>query len=432
MNKLTILRYWLYLTEVSKRFSLYLVFFIIAIFLISCAVKPRIAPIKKTITIFYTGDLKLKNIARIAKFVRQEKSKNPCLFIVNGKIFTEESITTLYRGEVEIAILNSAGIDAIVLTPDFLRFGIQRAQELINKGDFFFLGANLSQTNQSKPFAHEYLIKDLAGTKVAIIGLLYDSINPYLNLSGIEPKDPIHTTKRLVPLLRMRSDIVGLVTTNAETLALSDIDFTIGANNLKGISVSACQEDEILCRFDIFLGDNNRIIDFKNSVINIADSISDELVTTTIKKYQSRSDSILNSKIVELNKELNIQDLTDKITQAILTETKADAVIMPNPLIRQAIPKGTITYQTLFDYLNFTKNLFIITLKGKEIKDLETSKLNLVLSAKLKKIQPANNYKVVITTEFLAFNHDWQDKAITLTDKTLIAMLSNYLKKGGK
>ncbi len=415
-----------------KRFVLRIFIFFITFLLLSCAVKPRIAPIKKTITIFYTGDLKLKNIARIAKFVRQEKSKNPCLFIVNGKIFSDEPITTLYRGEVEIAILNSAGIDAIVLTPDFLRFGIQRARELINKGDFFFLGANLSQTNQSKPFAHEYLIKDLANTKVSLLGLLYDSINPYLNLSGIERKDPIHTVKRLVPLLRMRSDLVGLITTATETLALKDIDFTIGANNLKGISVSACQEDEILCRFDIFLGDNNRIVDFKNSVINIADSISDELVLTTIKKYQSMTDSMLNSKIVELKKELNIKDLTDKITQAILTETKADAVIMPNPLIRQAIPKGTITYQTLFDNLNFTQNLFIITLNGKEIKDLETSKLNLVLSTKLKKIQPANNYKVVMTSEFLAFNYEWQDKEIFLTDASLIAMLSDYLKKGGK
>ena len=397
-------------------------------------INPRIAPIKQTITIFYAGDLKLNNIARIAKFVKQEKSKNPCLFIVNSKIFSDEPITTLYRGEVEIAILSSAGIDAIVLTPDFLRFGIKRAQELINKGDFFFLGANLSQAKQSKAFAHEYLIKDLAKTKLSLLGLLFDSLNTYLTLSGIVRKDPIHKTKRLVPLLRMRSDLVGLVTTTAETLGLNDIDFVIGANNLKGISVPVCKKDEILCRLDLFLGDNNRIVDYQNSVINITDSISDEIVTTIIKKYQSRTDSILNSKIIELKREMNIKDLTDVITQAILAETKADAVVISNPFVRQAIPKGNLTYQTLFNNLNFTQNLFIITLSGKEIENLKTSKLSMFLSTKLKKlkIQPSNNYKVVITPEFFATNHDWQNKTISLTNETLIAMLSNYLMKGGK
>ena len=417
----------------SKRYLLYLIIFVISISLLSCAIKPRIAPIKQTITIFYTGDLKLNNIARISRFVKQEKTKNPCLFVVNGKIFSEEPITTLYRGEAEIAILNSAGIDALVLTVDFLRFGTKRAQELINKGDFFFLGANLTQSNQPKPFTHEYLIKDLAKTKVSLLGLVYDSINPYLKISEIKRKDPIHTVKRLVPLLRMRSDLIGLVTTTVDTLALSDIDFVIGANNLKGISVPVCKEDEILCRLDLFLGDNNRIVDFKNSVVNIVDSIADdEYGKSILNKYKSKSDSIMDSRIVEIKMDLDLKNFTDIINQAILTETKADGIVLPNPFITKPIPKGTITYRTLFDNLSFTENLFIITLSGKEIENLKATKSNMVLSTKLKKLQPTNNYKFVTTLEFLTTNLDWYNKEINLTDVTFITMLSNYLKKGGK
>jgi len=101
--------------------------------------------------------------------------RNPGLFIINGKIFSEDPISTLYRGEAEITILNSAGIDAIVLTPDFLRFGFKRAQELINQGDFFFLGANLYQTDKLRALAHEYFIKDLAKTKISILGILSEN-----------------------------------------------------------------------------------------------------------------------------------------------------------------------------------------------------------------------------------------------------------------
>ncbi|MDH5684799.1 MAG: 5'-nucleotidase C-terminal domain-containing protein, partial [candidate division WOR-3 bacterium] len=367
--------------------------------------------------------------------VKQEKTKNPCLFIIHGKIFSEEPITTLYRGEAEIAILNAAEIDAIVLTPDFLRFGSQRAQALINQGDFFFLGANIYNRAKKRPLAQEYLIKNLDDTKISLLGLLVDSNDLYLRLQEIEYKDPIYTAKKLIPLLKMRSDLVGLSSAKSDTLALTDLNFVIGPLNPNSISAQACGSDENLRRLDLFLSDDNVIIDYQNSVVPLVDTISeDNLIKAAIQNFTTRHDSMLDTKITEIKKDLDLKNLTNLVNQAILTETKVDGVILQKQLVLKTIAKGSVTYRKLFEPLKFTQNLVIVTVSGKEIEELKAMKFEIVWSANLKKQRPvlSRNYRIATTPDLIADKTEWHNKETTLTDSTLIAMVTNYLKKGGK
>ena len=414
---------------------LYFLIFAALCFIISCAVKPKKEPITKTITIFYTSDLNLNNIGRITTLIKRERMRNPGLFIINGKIFSEDPISTLYRGEAEITILNSAGIDAIVLTPDFLRFGFKRAQELINQGDFFFLGANLYQTDKLRALAHEYFIKDLAKTKVSILGMLSENTDFYKKLTGIEQKDPIHTAKRIVPLLRMRSDLVGLTLTKPDSIALPDIDFVIGTINTKSIWAPACKENEALRWLYLYLSDNNIIVDYNKSVVPVGDSIEeDSLVKATRQTYLLKTDSMLDVKLSEVKKEIDIKSLTSILNQAILNETKADGIIAQNQIVKKSIAKGSLTCRDLLEALSFSGNLPIIELSGKEIEALKTKKLNVVWSSRMKnpKLLDTKIYRIVITPDLIETNPEWQDKEITLSDTNIITLMVNYFKKGRK
>jgi len=424
----------------SKRFALYSVsfcFLLLVSLFISCAVKPKVSPIAKTITIFYTGDLNLNNIARIATIVKQEKTKNPNLFIIDGKIFSEEPITVLNRGEAEISILNSAGIDGIILTPDFFRFGTQRAKELIDKVEFFFLAANLYQSNQPKFFAQGYLIKNLAKTRVSLIGLLLDSTNFYLKLPGVERRDPVYTTKLYVPMQRMReSDLVGLAVTRADSITFSDLDFVIGADTARSIAAPPCNKDEILRRLDLFLGSNNQIIDYNNSVMTINDSITeDSLVKATLEKYWERTDSMLDTKITETKKDFDVKSLTDIVYQVILNETNADGIIDQPLLVAKPISKGSVTFRSLFEALNIKENLPIVALSGKALSELAAKKLEVFWLGKLNqpRVFPDIDFAGIVTTpDLISSNPECQNTEIMLTDSTLVSMVANYLKKGGK
>uniref|UniRef100_A0A7C6EDC6 5'-Nucleotidase C-terminal domain-containing protein n=1 Tax=candidate division WOR-3 bacterium TaxID=2052148 RepID=A0A7C6EDC6_UNCW3 len=400
--------------------------------LIACAVKPKVTPIAKTITIFYTNGLDLNNIARIAKFVKQEKGKNPCLFIIKGKIFGTEPITTLLRGEAEIAILNRAGVDAVILSADFLRFGTKRAKELQNQGDFFFLGANLFSVDQSKPLAQEYLIKNLAKTKISLIGVLLDTTSFYLKLSGIERKDPVPIIKRLVPMLRLRSDLVGLGITNANSIPVKDVDFVIGLTDSQLTKPNApeSETEPTVHRFDLLLSDNNMIIDGHDSKIFLADTvIEDSSVKATIERYQTLTDSILDLRIINLRKDLTIENLLNTISSAVLVETKADGFIFSNQLVKNPIPKGRFSYRNLFSVLTKSENLPIIFLKGREIQALKDKELEVRLSPKWKnsKLVLEKDYQIVTATDLSEI--DLSDRVINLTDSSLVSIVFNYLTK---
>lgn len=433
INKLTILRYWLYLTEVSKKYLLHFIIFLFSLSFFSCAVKPRVSPIAKTITVFYTGDLNLNNIARIATIVKQERAKNPNLFIINGKIFSDEPITVLNRGEAEISILNSAGIDGIVITPDFLRFGTERAKELIDKVRFFFLAANLYQPNLTRHFGQGYLIKAMTKTRVSLIGILFDSTDFYLKLPGVQRRDPVYSTKLFVPMQRMReSDLVGLIVNHADSITFSDLDFVIGTRTAKSIAAPPCNKDESLRRLDLFLSSKNQIIDYNTSVVTITDSIiEDSLVKATLKMYQDRTDSMLDTEIIENQKKLPNGDLPKIVEQAVLYDTKADGFMVQKTLVKWPFEKDLKTYRSFFEALDFTQNLPILSLSGKEIEYLIHEMTWIIWAAKLseKNLLPTETYRIVSMPDLLQFD-PWRYKISAMTDSTLISMVINYLKKG--
>lgn len=418
-----------------KKTWCYYIVFIVTLSLSTCAVKPSVKPISKIITIFYISRLNLNNIARISTIVKQEKTKHPVLFLINGKIFSESPLTTLWQGEAEISILNQAGVDAIVITPDFLRFGSQRAQALINQGDFFFLAANLTLTRQASPFTAKYLIRNFAKTKVSIFGLLVDSINPYLKLSAIEWKDLIYTQKLLTPLLRLNSDLVGVAVSETDSLLLSDVDFVIGAKNAKSIAAPSIDNDSVINQLDLMLSDNSRLIDYRYATVPITDTIrEDSLVKMTMQRYEIMTDSILDTKIINSEKDLKREDLLVIITQAVLNETKADGFIVTNSIDLKPIPKGVITYRKLIDAFGFTQNLLMIKLNGEEAKSLSDQNYTVGLSAPRKKSKfvAQQNYWFVTTPDFFNSKIALSGKELTVTDSSLISMVVKYLKKARK
>jgi 2',3'-cyclic-nucleotide 2'-phosphodiesterase (5'-nucleotidase family) len=422
------------LTEVSRKYLLNFIIFLVSLTLFACAVKPKVSPIAKTITVFYTGDLNLNNIARIATYVKQERAKNPNLFIIDGKIFSDEPITVLNRGEAEISILQSAGIDGIVLTPDFLRFGTERAKELIDKVRFFFLAANLYQPERPRFFAQGYLIKAMAKTRVSLIGILFDSTDFYLKLPGIKRRDPVYIVKLFVPMQRMRqSDLVGLIVTSADSITFSDLDFVIGARTSKSITAPPCHKDESLRRLDLFLSSKNQIIDYNSSVVRITDSIiEDSLVKATFKMYQDRTDSMLETEITEGSKKLPYSDFPKIVQQAILYDTKADGFMFQTKLVKWPFYKDLKTRRSFFEALGYTGNLPVINLTGKEIEYLIHEMTAIIWSARLseKNLSLTETYRIVTMPDLLQYDPKWANKGMALSDSTLISMVINYFKKG--
>ncbi len=160
--------------------------FVIWIAFVICALLFVISPCyAKEITIIYTGDTHAMlypcscpverdgGVARRATLIRQLRKKNPDTLLLDAGRFFAGGVTDEYtqnteldrqRTEVNLKAMELMRYDAVAVSDDELNFGKEFLSGMAEKVKLPFLSANIAAF---KP----YLIKELAGIKIGIIGV---------------------------------------------------------------------------------------------------------------------------------------------------------------------------------------------------------------------------------------------------------------------
>jgi 5'-nucleotidase/UDP-sugar diphosphatase len=104
---------------------------------------------------------------------RAEKQGHGFLLLDAGDIFQGTPVGILTKGEAVIQAMNMLGYDALGLGNHEYDEGIENLRRLSKRAHFPFLSANTidAQTGQQVDYAKPYVIKEIKGLKVAIIGL---------------------------------------------------------------------------------------------------------------------------------------------------------------------------------------------------------------------------------------------------------------------
>ena len=141
----------------------------------------------KEITIIYTGDThamlytcscpieKDGGVARRATLIKQLKKKNPnTLVIDSGRFFaggvtdeyTQSTELDLRRSEIDLKAMELIRYDAVGISDDEFNFGKDFLQKNVEKTKLSFISCNLKM-----PEVSPYIIKEIAGLRLGIIGL---------------------------------------------------------------------------------------------------------------------------------------------------------------------------------------------------------------------------------------------------------------------
>jgi CNT family concentrative nucleoside transporter len=117
--------------------------------------------------------------ATLVNFVKRTRAEcdhggKGFLFLDAGDIFQGTPEGNLSRGRVMIELMNYAGVDAMTVGNHEFDLGIENLKELKAFARFPFLGANIieEKTGRLPPYVAPYVIRDIRGLKVAIIGLI--------------------------------------------------------------------------------------------------------------------------------------------------------------------------------------------------------------------------------------------------------------------
>ena len=350
-----------------------------------------------------------------------EKAGGNVLLLSAGDINTGVPESDLLDAEPDIMLMNMIGYDAMALgnhefdnSSDVLARQRQWAK-------FPFLAANVLVKKTGEPLVDPYLIKEVGGLKVAILGLITAEV-PILvlpdNVSELEFADPIATAARYVPQLRREADLVVALTHlglyREETdkrgdvqlaRAVPGIDVIVGGHTHTELDEPVRIGDTIIVQaggYSEQVGRLDLVVDSATDKVTASTwaalpvngkerikyqdksyyryvgtgYVEDENILETMEPYLANASELLGKVIgtaeVELvggksasrSQETNLGNL---ITDGMRWKTGADIAFLNGGGIRAGIAPGAITYRDVLTVQPFGNTLAELQLTGAQV-----------------------------------------------------------------
>jgi 5'-nucleotidase/UDP-sugar diphosphatase len=334
----------------------------------------------------------LGGAAYLAGEIERLRSEEPSLLLAAGDMIQGGIWANFFKGEPVIELMNQMKFDAMVVGNHEFDFGQAVLDRRISEANFPVLGANVEGMKSLKP----YVIKDLAGLKVAIIGVVTDdtpeTTDPR-NVTGLRFLSPADTVKKYLAELKGRADVfvilshIGLSADRTLAGEVRGIDIIVGGHSHtklerpvkvgKTIIVQAWEHGKALGVLDLTIEDKE-IEEFQGHLDEIkpAKDMADAKVLAIVEKYQHKVDSLLNRKVGETEVGLDGEkvrrretNLGDLIADIVRGSAGADLAIINGGSIRTSIRKGDISVKDIYSALPFDDYIVAIRLTGKQILD---------------------------------------------------------------
>jgi len=258
------------------------------------------------LTILYTGETHAMlypcscpkerdgGIARRATLIKQLRKTNSNILLLDSGAFfggglmdeyTQNTPLDKERTLINLKAIELMKYDALTIGDDEFNFGREFLEETAGKGNLTFLSCNI-KSDKLSPF----IIKEIAGIKIGIIGLTSPTALP--KAGGLEFMEPEIAVKRAVEELKAeKTDIIILLSHLGESDDLKlikevkGIDVLIVGGNLKN-EPPAVKVDSTLILKPTWQGrrlgktsltvEGNKITNYKTEEIRLSDKIADD------------------------------------------------------------------------------------------------------------------------------------------------------------
>jgi 5'-nucleotidase / UDP-sugar diphosphatase len=328
-------------------------------------------------------------LAARAEVLRREKSS---LLLSAGDMIQGNNWANLFQGASVIELMNAMRFDAMVVGNHEFEFGQEALRQRVAEAKFPLLGANVEGLNFLKP----YVIRNLKGVRVAIIGVVTEetpsSTHPK-NVAGLRFLSPIDAAGKYVHELRRKADVVvvlshiGHPADRVLAERVEGIDLIVGGHSHtkvekpvkigKTVVVQAWEHGKALGVLDLTVKDG-KITRVDGRLEEIQPKIGEEekTILSIVKEYDGRMDGVLNQKVAEAEVDLDGEsvrrretNLGNLIADIMRSESKADVTMINGGGIRASIKKGEARVRDFYNALPFDNYIVAIRITGRQMKD---------------------------------------------------------------
>lgn len=151
---------------------------------------------------------------RRAVMVREERGKYPNLLLLDSGDFSQgSSYYTLYKGDVEVGLMNLMRYDAATIGNHEFDFGVENMARLFKKADFPIVCANYDFTGTAlEGLVRPYVVLKRDGLRIGVFGLSpeLDGLVLAESCAGVKYNDPVKAANDVAKTLKEKEkcDIV--------------------------------------------------------------------------------------------------------------------------------------------------------------------------------------------------------------------------------
>jgi len=266
----------------------------------------------KEITILYTGETHAMlypcncpidpdgGVARRATLIKQLRQNNPnTLVLDSGGFFagglqdeyTQNVTLDMQRALVNLKAMELMKYDALTIGDDEFNFGREFLEENIMKTNLAFLSCNISDTGRNQALFRPYIIKEVGGKKIGIIGVT--GLLAMQKASGLKFIEPRLAVKQAVSELKKNNtDIIILLSHLGESEDLNlikdvkDIDILIVGHSRakeepftkmgRTLILRPAWQGRRLGEMTLITVKDNQIADYKVEDLRLSDKITND------------------------------------------------------------------------------------------------------------------------------------------------------------
>jgi 2',3'-cyclic-nucleotide 2'-phosphodiesterase/3'-nucleotidase len=375
---------------------------------------------------YYTNKPDARGLAKAATIIRAARKENPAgtLLLDSGDTIQGTPLEYVHNKmnnappDPMMLAMNALSYDAMAIGNHEYNFGLKVLEKARNEARFPWLSANTYKKGTNDTAYQPYLVKELNGVRVGILGLTTAGIPTWENkenYAGLEFREPVAEAKKWVEILRTkeRCDLVVVAmhmgleedVRTGEVLpgqAPHENEGVAIAEQVKGIDVillghthrevsdlvingvlltQANAWGRHVARADVYLDRDEkgrwRVAAKSARTIQITDRTEvDAEIAKLAEPYDRETQAWLSRVIGESPAELSADQgsfrdtaILDLVQRVQMDAGKADVSMVANFNPRARLPKGAITVRDIAGLYIYENTLVVIEVTGQQLKD---------------------------------------------------------------
>lgn len=335
--------------------------------------------------------------ARAAWLFDEAERRNPNTLIIDGGDSPYNTdLANISLGKSSVDVMNAQGYDATVLGNHDFDYSFDNLLSLADRAEYAMLSANTYWKDGTYPEQFEpYIIKELDGVKVAIVGLTDDgskATTHYANTQDIDFHDQWEVGQEVVAKADAESDVVILLShlhggNNTVPTKIDGIDMEIGGGNdifgrplnIEGtVVVNPGGVGTCVNQTNLNLKDGKVLGYTFNQIILSSDVPEDAEVKAIIEDYQADLDAQMEVVIGQCASDIawssplvrtQESPLGNLAADALRDYCDADIAIQNGGGIRAGLTAGDVTVGDVFAMLPFDNKVTLVEVTGQTVWD---------------------------------------------------------------